>query len=89
MGLYYILSHESTYCKPTPLFCADVRALAHRFIIRTLRYMHLSLVCVHPEIHVHVGISEPTVHISKPTVGVVNESPLPIVGGISEPSVCP
>ncbi len=40
VGLYYILSHESTYCKPTPLFCADVRALAHRLIIRTLRYMY-------------------------------------------------
>ncbi len=29
VGLYYILSHESTYCKPTPLFCVDVRVLAH------------------------------------------------------------
>ncbi len=37
VGLYYILLHESTYCKPTPLFCADVRALAHELIIRTLR----------------------------------------------------
>ncbi len=40
VGLYYILSHESTYCKPTPLFCAEVRVLAHELIIHTLRYMH-------------------------------------------------
>ncbi len=37
LGLYYILWHESTYCNPTPLFCADVRALAHRLIIHALR----------------------------------------------------
>ncbi len=44
VGLYYILSHERTYCKPTPLFCADVRVLAHELTIRTLRYLrHLSL----------------------------------------------
>ncbi len=43
VGLYYILSHESTYCKPTPLFCAEVRALAHRLIIRTLRYQQRSM----------------------------------------------
>ncbi len=36
--IYYINTHERKYYKPTPLFGADAREIAHGLIIRTIRY---------------------------------------------------
>ncbi len=38
VGLYYIASHETTYCTPTPFFSDTVKCIAHGRIIRRIRY---------------------------------------------------
>ncbi len=42
VGLYYIASHETTYCTPTPVFIDTVKCIAHGHIIRRIRYSSTS-----------------------------------------------
>ncbi len=39
--LYYIASHETTYCTPTPFFSDTVKCIAHGRIIRRIRNVTL------------------------------------------------
>ncbi len=38
VGLYYIGSHETTYCTPTPFFSDTVKCITHERIIHRIRY---------------------------------------------------
>ncbi len=45
VGLYYIASHETTYCTLTPFFSDTVKCIAHGHIIRKIRYSHCTNPC--------------------------------------------